>query len=462
MKKVLLSTALVASLFAMNNNSDVNAKIEKLQKEINNLKQELINTQVKVNPIAANSHLFFSLDLRTSYDLIHYKLANDKKKGNQIFSNRVILTGVAKPADNLKATVKIEANNIFGMNGNNNPVTLGYDNSSWTANETPDDNTIRLKQAFFNYWFGPNGDGFMFSAGRRPATEGFPANLREGDDPNSPLAHLINMEFDGFSFEIGNDAFSTLSDKFSDWGTWMKFCAGRGYSPNTGKFSQYPYSKSNLKINDFAGFLLIPYDDGQYSLKTETIWSWNAKGLTNPTDPTSMADLGNFFGEDIVLSANGIGDGISDFLDNTTAFISYAFTKTHPFKNKQMLGSPDSKFGSSIWIGADMPGFRDNDRFGVNFVKGTKYWRSMTYGEDTLIGSIAAVRGKAYEAYYNAQIIPHLTAGIRATYIKYDYTGSNGFFGAAGAPIRTDSPMAKAMGAVKHASDIRAYIRYNF
>ena len=53
----------------------------------------------------------------------------------------------------------------------------------------------------------------MFSAGRRPATEGFPENLIYNDNPNSPLAHLINMEFDGFSFEISNEIFSSLSDK---------------------------------------------------------------------------------------------------------------------------------------------------------------------------------------------------------------------------------------------------------
>jgi hypothetical protein len=82
----------------------------------------------------------------------------------------------------------------------------------------------------------------------------------------------------------------------------------------------------------------------------------------------------------------------------------------------------------------------------------------MTYAEDTFIGSIAAVRGNAYEIYYHHQIIPHLTLGARATLIKYDYTGSNAFFGQEGAPQDVD----KTTGAVKSAKDLRIYIRYNF
>jgi hypothetical protein len=466
MKKILLSTLAVGALFA-GTNADLEAKIKNLEKQVAELKKIAISNQEKVNPIAANNHLFWSFDLRSSVDFIQYKLSNGDKKSNNVLSNRVTLTGVAKPSDNLKATLKIQANNIYGMNGNRNATVLGYDNSNWTANETPDDTNIRVKEAFFNYHFGPN-NALMISAGRRPATEGFPANYRAGDEhANSPLAHLINLEFDGISFKIGNDIFANMSDKFSEWGTWVKLCAGRGYSPNSGKFSQYPYDKDeSLKINDFAGFIIVPYDDGQYGLWTETVKAWNVKGYidtNNDGTPDTMKDVGDYFGFNAVFKANGIGEEINDFLDNTNAFISFALSKTIPH-GERMLGTTDGKTGTSWWIGADMPGFfnEDNDRMGFNFVKGSKYWRSMTYAEDTLVGSIAAVRGKAYEVYYHHQIIPHLTAGVRATLIKYDYTGSDAFFGDAGTPVDVDSAQAKAMGAIKDAKDIRVYIRYNF
>ncbi len=490
MKKLVLSALAVGALFAQSNNANLEAKIKKLQNEINQLQQMVISNTKKVNPLFANSHLFFSYDLRTTFDYLHetttsgygYTTVTPNSDGtvtfsnmkyvprqtyvNNIFTNRVILTGVAKPSDNLKATVQIEANNIFGMNSEEQYSP--YQNISWVTNETPDDTNLRLKEAFFNYFFGPD-QGLMFSAGRRPSTEGFPMNLVYNDPANSPLAHLVNIEFDGFSFEISNDIFSRLSDKFSDWGTWMKFCAGRGYSSSKGiwPYDGTPaYSKDRLGITDFAGFLLIPYDDGQYALWTETIWAWDLKGynFVSKTDAKNAAqgkafsaqmdNLGDFFGENIDFKAVGIGNTNSDFLNNTTAFIDFAFTKTMPYSGKQMQGSTKSKTGASIWIGAQMPGIGDNDTWGINYVHGTKYFRPLTYAEDTLAGSIAAVRGNAYDIYYNRQIIPHLTAGLRATYLNYNAAGSNGFFGLSSNP--------KNPFYVNRAYDIRAYIRYQF
>jgi len=472
MKKLMLSTLAVGMLFAQADNATLEKQIKELKAKIEKLEKLAISNQNKINPISANDHLYWSFDLRSAVDFIDYKLSNGDNKANNVLTNRVILTGVAKPSDNLKATLKIQAYNIFGMDGKSNPTVLGYDNSNWTANETPDDTNIRVKEAFFNYNFGPD-NALMFSAGRRPATEGYPANFRAGDEnANSPLAHLINLEFDGFSFKIGNEIFANMSEKFSDWGTWVKLCVGRGFSPNSGKFSKYPYDKDdNLKINDFAGFIIVPYDDGQYALWTETVKAWNVKGYIYQGDINKngkideedyvMNDVGDYLGFNAVFKATGIGEDLGDFFDNTNAFISFALSKTDPKENR-MLGSTDKKTGTSIWVGADMPGVKDADRWGFNYVHGSKYWRPMTYSEDTLVGSIAAVRGNAYEVYYHHQIIPHLTLGARATLIKYDYTGSEAFFGDFGAPIDVDSPQAQAMGAVKDAKDLRVYIRYNF
>ena len=458
MKKLLISTLAVASLFAANSNNNVQKEIEtlkaqiaKLEKQVKENKNLALDANKKVNPIYANNHLYWSYDLRTSLDYIYYKTKSNKKYVNNILSNRVILQGRYKPSGNLLTTIQIEANNIFGMN--NEQQYSPYQNISWVANESPDDTNVRVKEAFFNYFFGPE-NGLMFSAGRRPATEGFPENLIYNDHANSPLAHLVNIEFDGFSFMVSNSVFSDWSDKFSDWGTWVKLCAGRGYSSSKGKWpndGSPAYSKDDLGITDFAGLIFVPYDDGQYALWTETLWAWNLKGLNKSGQ---MDNLGDFFGEDINLKAVGIGDGISDFLDNTTAFIDFAFTKTMPYSGKQMQGSTDSKTGTSIWVGAQMPGIGDDDTWGFNYVHGTKYFRPMTYGEDTLVGSIAAVRGNAYDLYYNRQIIPHLTAGLRATYLNYNSSGSEAFFGIGSNPNQADY--------INKAYDIKAYIRYKF
>jgi len=97
---------------------------------------------------------------------------------------------------------------------------------------------------------------YMFSAGRRPTLDPYPANLINQDTAlSNPIAHTVNMEFDGFSFTINNSA---LPDAFSDYGTSIKFCAGRGYSANQGQYSANgaPYSRNNKLNSNLAGFIL--------------------------------------------------------------------------------------------------------------------------------------------------------------------------------------------------------------
>ncbi len=71
-----------------------------------------------------------------------------------------------------------------------------------------------------------------------------------------------------------------------------------------------------------------------------------------------------------------------------------------------MLGSVDSETGNSFWIGinAPCPISPDDSRIGIEWNKGSKYWRSMTYGEDTYAGSKIATRGTAWEIYRNQKI----------------------------------------------------------
>jgi hypothetical protein len=96
----------------------------------------------------------------------------------------------------------------------------------------------------------------------------------------------------------------------------------------------------------------------------------------------------------------------------------------------------------------------DDGRMGIEWNKGSKYWRSMTYGEDTMIGSKIAARGTATEIYWIKPLTKTLTLNLRHTYIDYDYAGSNAFFGKDG-----DPDMANY---VSEATDTRISIRYRF
>lgn len=132
-----------------------------------------------------------------------------------------------------------------------------------------------------------------------------------------------------------------------------------------------------------------------------------------------------------------------------------------------MLGSTESQTGYSYWIGTQFPSLiSDEGRWGAEFNHGSNYWRPITYGEDTLIGSKIAARGDAYELYFTEPLVDDiLTFQLRYTYIDYDYAGSNGFFGSTtGTPMSMSEAVGAGAGSmvVDKAQDIRAYIRYKF
>jgi hypothetical protein len=249
------------------------------------------------------------------------------------------------------------------------------------------------------------------------------------------------------------------------------------------------YIKDDLNPNmDLAGLLVQFYDDGQYKVMANVFKGWNmmgagfgltVDGFGNITDMgmTRFYDVGDMTGASLSLQVNGIGDGISDFLDDSIFFVSYAMNKTNPnnvavnsmngtllaannpFAGAGMLGSSDDETGYSVYTGVQLPGFMQGQRVGLEYNKGSKYWRSFTYGEDTLAGSKLATRGDAYEIYYTLPIVgKNLTAQLSYIYMDYDYAGSDMFFGQTGNP----NGLMGFMPYVEKAYNIRASLRYRY
>ncbi|MEA2090993.1 MAG: DUF3373 family protein, partial [Campylobacterota bacterium] len=124
---------------------------------------------------------------------------------------------------------------------------------------------------------------------------------------------------------------------------------------------------------------------------------------------------------------DGVGDEISDFLDETTVFASVAYTQYNAKDGYTLMGSDDggSRSGQSFWLGAVVPdGFTEAGKFGIEYNHGSKYWTPMTWAEDTAIGSKIAVKGDAYEAYWNFDLfgVKYLPSQIRYTYVQHNYT----------------------------------------
>lgn len=509
MKKIAIVST-IAAFAVMGHAADANlaAELATLKAQVAELKknQESMNVaglaeQMKeLKTKTGGDNIKWSADYRASYDQVSYTTVGDGagKSSAGVLSNRLWLGAKAAPRNDLSFVAQIAYNKTFGDTANHSQSAVssssaGYYNTfDWFTNEKAADNTLKLKNAYVIYFGNAGNVPYTASVGRRSSTNGLLANLRDDDAVASPNAHMINVEFDGASFKFDLDKVTGVP------GMSFKLCMGRGlsnsreYLTNSGTYGTNDKSK-NTNI-DMFGFIATPYDDGQYAVNIQAFKAWNLigfgkidtysmmgmpanmggmwPGFTPTTQDTwAFKNLGNMYGLTTSLIATGIGSGISDFLDNTTAFVSYSVSKTDPNGNDMggMLGSTDPKVGNSFYAGVQMPAvFTKDGKIGLEYNQGSKYWRSFTYGEDTMVGSKLAARGRAYEAYYTQPLLGDiLSMQLRATYIQYDYTGSNGFFGTEGTPMSMNeviqySQLGTNTGAVKEATNLRGYLRYRF
>lgn len=453
-RKTVFATALLCGAFAAEN-----AEIDALKAEITRLKSDLNDIRKQ----SAQDNLKFSVDLRSSVDNIRYKFADGSTaKNDALLSNRLRLEMKYQPQSSLSFFGRLAYNKLYGDSINHSQRPAGFDNFDWISSESASDDAIRLQQAFFIYSGGEN-TPFNVSVGRRPSTGGIPLHYREDDAPQSPLSQMVNAEFDGASFQLSLDRLTGVS------GMFVKLCLGRGLTNAKPRFSQdgadYAIDKgqSHKDNIDMAGLIFQPYYDGQYRVVTQFIRAVNLIGYELDalgTPKSGFRDFGAINAASIAYVQEGIGEFSGGFLDETKLFVGYSVSQTDPSGDRKMLGSNDSKTGQSLLLGVQFPAFwSDNGAIGAEFNYGDRYWRSFTYGEDTAIGSKMAARGKAYEIYYTQPIVSSaLSFQARYTYIDYDYTGSNAFFGEDGAPAK----IKRQSNAVDKASDLRFYIRYKY
>ena len=495
----IVALSLVAATMAFGATAD---EIADLQKQIDKLKVQVSKNKAQ----SAGDNIKWGVDLRTSIDNTNYDMANGATAGNDSLMALRLWLNMAYAADEKNIFKgRLSMNKAFGADfGINGDMTSmrGFGMGSlfdWTGNEALSDNSLRVSQAYWLYMgddaFG-SGIDWTFSIGRRPSTNGFLANLSQDDPAQSPLAHVINVEFDGLSTSID------LGKPTGVNGMNLKLCTGRGSTNAVPLFynaTPYADDPEGLDNIDLAGIIFVPYNDGQFIVKSTYYKAFNLPGME--VDMTTGQPLGfKQFGDMDGAALSVLVDGVTDdgYGSDVKLFGSLAWTKTNPFDGQAMLGSIESESGSSYWFGAYLPVSdgegADYGKFGLEYNHGSQYWRPFTYAEDTMIGSKIAARGNAWELNYTYQITKALSLQARYVNIDYEYAGSQGFFGNTSgnamsideinanadwgrgylasnpqADPSTDPRAAMAYGAigmeantVDKAQDFRFYLRYRF
>jgi hypothetical protein len=480
MQKITLSmVALLAtsSLYASQpSNEELLKRIEQLEAQIHTDKQVTSKQKntAPVTPITQKDTWVGKVkiggDYRFSVDNLNYDLANGQTaKNDSVLTNRLWLNVSYRPNEHLFFSTKLAFNKVFGQ-----PVIYApggqapFDGFDWIASTTNTDDDFRVKNAYIDYkddtLFGSN-IAWDFGVGRRPTSYTKLLSLRDDTAPSSPLGHIVSAEFDGGHLGFDLDKVTGVS------GMRVKLATGRGASYITPSLSPTPDANWGDDINMFD-INFVPYSDSHLHTELQAMYITNLIDLANGGydrqgnfDPQSYNPAFDTVG-DMYLGAFMVSYD-ADTLNNTTFFASFGLSQTDPNEGKSMLGSMESETGNSYWVGmqTDLLG----GRFGLEYNHGSQYWRSFTYAEDTMAGSKMATRGDAFEAYFTGYIMEGFSYQVRYTYMDYEYTGSNGFFGSqTGTPmdidfIKTymaDTDLAKAV--VDTAQDLRFYLRYHF
>ncbi|MEC9493194.1 DUF3373 domain-containing protein [Flexistipes sp.] len=341
-----------------------------------------------------------------------------------------------------------EATNIRFYNGNFNSMHLDGNSAA-----VPTDDSVHVERAYFVYKNRLGPVDWHFSFGRRPSTYGPPMGMHENAvQGGSPLAHIIQWNFDGGSLGFNYEKYYDTWDLAS----MLKFCYGQGFEGQWGTANPF---NAQADVNDvnlfgiiaklavngkyelwynwahaygvtdgFTGLVAMPFTvhgtdytlDGKYD---EYTLEPNYSGYVSRFEP--MSKIGDLDMHTVLFQAENFG---------FKWFVSGAMSKSNPDGRSsnamfQFMGQDkmvDDTPGYSFWAGIMTPELPfTNGKLGVEYNHGSKYWTSMTAGEDALVGSKIATRGDVYEVYYHQPIVGNnFFATLGYMHYDYEYTNS--------------------------------------
>lgn len=372
-----------------------------------------------------------------------------------LFTNRFRLNMKAKINSQLSFAGRLAAYKVWGdsaevqfYNG-----SMGNISMDGTTSSLPSGDTIHLERAYFNYKHNFENLPANLSFGRRPSTEGPPLEYGEYSlEGGSPLAHIINWQFDGASLSFG------LEDVTGIPGTAFKLCYGVGFESGFGNSGSMDDDSPVDDVNMF-GFIATMYDDDTTSavlnfahapditdgFTGQTVmpftvaanadgtysFSQNTGAFISRTEPTT--NIGDWTAATLLLRTN-LSESFNKDID---LFISFGWSHTspdrmsnHPFYGLMGYGllnsngEMESRDGFSLYAGAIFPMPYDA-RLGIEYNWGSKYWFNFTGAEDSLVDSKLAARGHVFESYYIQPVFgDNFFIKLGGRYYKYDYTGS--------------------------------------
>jgi len=380
------------------------------------------------------------------------------------YTNRLRLNLRAKATENLEFKARMAFYKAWGMqndfvdyeynNGNGGgPYMLSSLAFDGSATRQPKDAVLRVDRAFMN-WNNIGGAPVWFSIGRRPVTDGPPAQLRMGSDEKmaTPVEYM-DYPFDGASLGYAYQNLFGIPDAPGRF----RLCYGRGFESGPtdsgnglndvdfGGISWDVYSKGDRFFNfqSFGAFNIFNVPDNVTFVNPIEFATWEDDNTQfNPLDPSmdlqlNRANLGNIYHTSAVYMSK---------VQDLHYFLTGGWSRTDPSGvdelGTSLLGSwweePTERDGYSFYAGVRYDLDDLGLKLGAEYNWGSQYWISFTPGHDDLYASKLATRGSVYELYTiwdipaGEKISQYSKSFIRLGYQHYDYeyTGSGFWLGA--------------------------------
>lgn len=327
-------------------------------------------------------------------------------KNNSTFTNRFRLDMRAKALEDVEFKGRLAMYKTWGHQDNPAGAPEMGGAALWDGNATrqPNDSILRVDRAFVN-WNNIGGVPVWFSIGRRPTTDGPPNQLRMNMDERmaTPTA-VMDYPFDGISVGYAYNNLFGMQDAPGR----VRFCWGRGFE--SGLNQTDVGTDQGINDTDFAGVSWDIYKKGN---RFAYVQSFIAMDIMNY--PSFSDALTNQFYDWAMGGRKNIGNllhtsGVySDKFQNLNYFGMLGWSRTDPndvgmFNTAaSMFGmaprNTDSENGYVVHVGAryDIPS--SPFKVGAEYNHGSKYWVGMTPGHDDLYASKLAARGNVYEVY---------------------------------------------------------------
>lgn len=387
-----------------------------------------------------------------------------------ILTTRFRLNMKAKVNSHLEFGGRLSAYKVSGDSSGVkfNQGSLGDISFDGTTSSLPNGDAIHLERAYFNYKDQMGSVPINVSFGRRPSTDGTP--LEYGNYSlvgGSPLAHIINWQFDGASMSFG------LEDVTGIPGLALKLCYGVGFESDWGNSSsnssnsqlddvhlygfiatlfdndnsavEFNYAHASDITDGFTGTTVMPFivsvnPDGTYT------FTQNSGAFISRMEPS--ANIGEWDAATILFRTNLY----ERFETDIDLFFSLAWSHTapdglseNPFYNLLGYGLLSSngvledQDGYSIYGGVIFPMPKDA-RLGLEYNWGSEYWFNFSGAEDSLVGSKLAARGQVFEGYYIQPVFKNnFFLKLGGKLYDYEYTGSGSPLGA---PVKISNATA--------------------